>query len=163
MISIIPFGQQFQDQLVSLILNIQQLEFSIPITEKEQPDLFMIDEFYRKSGGEFWVAVSEGEVVGSIALIKIGNNAGVIRKMFVQKEFRGKEWGTAQLLFDSMILHCQEKDIHAVYLGTIDRLQAAIRFYEKNGFSIVDKSTLPADFPIMPVDNVFCKLSISQD
>ncbi|MEO6282448.1 MAG: GNAT family N-acetyltransferase [Dyadobacter sp.] len=162
MISIIPFEQQFQDQLVSLILNIQQLEFNVPITAEDQPDLFIIDDFYRKDGGEFWVAVSEGKVVGSIAVIKIGNNAGVIRKMFVRKEFRGKEWGIAQRLFDSLILYCHANAIDAVYLGTIDRLQAAIRFYEKNGFSTIEKRALPTDFPIMSVDNVFCKLSIQQ-
>ena len=160
MIEIRPFTDSFQDQLVKLILDIQQLEFNVPITAADQPDLFMIDDFYRKNGGEFWIAVSDEKVVGSIALIKIGNRSGVIRKMFVAKEFRGKDFGIAQNLFETLILYCKEREVDSLYLGTINRLEAALRFYERNGFEIISKESLPSDFPIMPVDNVFCKLTI---
>ena len=160
MIEIRPFTDSFQDQLVKLILDIQQLEFNVPITAADQPDLFIIDDFYRKNGGEFWVAVSDEKVVGSIALIKIGNRCGVIRKMFVAKEFRGKDFGIAQKLFETLITYCKEHDIDSLYLGTINRLEAALRFYERNGFETISKESLPSDFPIMPVDNVFCKLTI---
>ncbi|GGB82941.1 GNAT family N-acetyltransferase [Dyadobacter sediminis] len=160
MIQIIPFHKDFQNQIVDLILNIQQIEFQIPITAGEQPDLFIVDEFYRKNGGQFWLAIHKGQVVGSIALIRIGNHAGVIRKMFVQKEFRGKEFRIAQLLFDTLEDYCVTSGIRTLYLGTIDRLSAAIRFYEKNGFEKISKEALPEDFPLMPVDNVFCRLNI---
>jgi len=160
MIQIKPFHEDFQNQIVDLILNIQQLEFQIPITVEEQPDLFTVDEFYRKNGGEFWLATYQDKVVGSIALIRIGNHAGVIRKMFVQKEFRGKEFRTAQLLFDTLEDYCTASEIRTLYLGTIDKLSAAIRFYEKNGFEKISKEELPVDFPMMPVDNVFCRLEI---
>jgi hypothetical protein len=42
-----------------------------------------------------------------------------------------------------------------LYLGTIERLQAAIRFYERNGFTYLPKQDLPASFPIMAVDTHF--------
>jgi putative acetyltransferase len=162
MIQVIPFHKNYQNQIVDLILNIQQVEFQIPITAEEQPDLFIIDEFYRKNGGEFWLATDQDKVVGSIALIRIGNHAGVIRKMFVQKEFRGKEFRTAQLLFDTLEDYCTAFDIRTLYLGTIDKLSAAIRFYEKNGFEKISKEALPEDFPLMPVDNVFYRLKSFQ-
>lgn len=162
MIDIIPFHKAFQDQIVDLILPIQQVEFQIPITVEEQPDLFIIDEFYRKNGGEFWLATFDGKVVGSIALIRIGNHAGVIRKMFVRKEFRGKQFFIAQRLFDTLEAYCTASDIRTLYLGTIDKLSAAIRFYEKNGFEKIGKEELPGDFPLMPVDNVFCRLEIKR-
>jgi putative acetyltransferase len=162
MIKIIPFQEEYQDQTVKLILDIQQLEFKVPVTAADQPDLFKINDFYRKNGGEFWLAVSENEVVGSIALIRIGNQSGVIRKMFVSKDFRGKESGIAQRLFNHMLAYCAERDIATLYLGTVSQLQAALRFYERNGFERISKDTLPADFPIMQVDNVFCKLEIDK-
>ena len=162
MIEIIPFRKEFQDQLVKLILDIQQLEFNVPITAADQPDLFIIDDFYRKNGGEFWLAVSENKVVGSIALLRIGNQSGVIRKMFVSKDFRGKESGIAQRLFDHMLGYCAQNDVTTLYLGTVSQLAAALRFYERNGFVTVLKESLPPDFPIMQVDNVFCKLTIEK-
>lgn len=160
MVEIIPFQIKYQDQLVKLILDIQQLEFNVPITVADQPDLFIVDDFYRRNGGEFWLAVSEGIVIGSIALIRIGNQAGVIRKMFIAKGHRGKESGLGQRLFDHMLNYCRENGITTLYLGTRSQLQAALRFYEKNGFVTVNKTSLPSDFPLMQVDNVFCKLVI---
>jgi len=44
----------------------------------------------------------------------------------------------------------------------VSQLTAALRFYERNGFVTVSKESLPADFPIMQVDNVFCKLTIEK-
>lgn len=42
-----------------------------------------------------------------------------------------------------------------MWLGTTERFLAAHRFYEKNGFVLVDRSALPASFPLMAVDSRF--------
>lgn len=92
---------------------------------------------YHNTGGGFWGAKNGEELVGSIALIATGHNAGAIRKMFIKKEFRGKEKGTAQQLLEKLIDYSKEKEITDLYLGTVDMLKAAHRFYEKNGFIIM--------------------------
>ena len=155
MITIQPFENQDTEQIVKLILNIQQNEFQVPITINEQQDLLDIPNFYQQKKGNFWVAKHENEVVGTIALIDCGENIGAIRKMFVKKEFRGKEHGIAQKLLDILVESAQENQITNVYLGTLERLQAAIRFYERNGFTLIEKQNLPSVFPIMPVDTHF--------
>lgn len=154
-LSIQPFSSTQQQQVIDLVLYIQQKEFNVPITINDQKDLLDIDLFYKKENGNFWVAVDGEKVVGTIALIDIGNNLGTLRKMFVHKEYRGKEKQTSQLLLDTLIEWSNEKKIKAIYLGTIDRLIAARRFYEKNGFEEVTKSSLPLSFPVMQVDNLF--------
>lgn len=159
-ISIQEVGNEQSAPLVDLILSIQQFEFGIPITLEDQPDLLDIENFYRLPGGNFWAAFYEGKLVGSIALIKISESEGVIRKMFVNKEFRGKEYGLAQLLMNRLVEYCASVGITDIYLGTVDVLKAAIRFYERNGFEFLDKSELPATFPLMRNDNVFCHLSL---
>jgi ribosomal protein S18 acetylase RimI-like enzyme len=80
--------------------------------------------------------------------------------MFVKKEFRGKEHGIAQKLLDILVESAQENQITNVYLGTLERLQAAIRFYERNGFTLIEKQNLPSVFPIMPVDTHFFEKEI---
>lgn len=40
-------------------------------------------------------------------------------------------------------------------LGTLGQMKAAHRFYERNGFTALDASELPADFPRMKVDDRF--------
>ncbi|MDZ7898719.1 MAG: GNAT family N-acetyltransferase [Arcicella sp.] len=162
MITIQPFENQDTGQIVELILNIQQNEFQVPITINEQPDLLDISNFYQRGKGNFWVAKSEENVVGTIALIDCGENVGTIRKMFVKKEFRGKEFGIAQRLFDTLQEAAKQAEMTHVYLGTLERLQAAIRFYERNGFTLIEKQNLPKVFPIMAVDTHFFEKKIGR-
>ncbi|KFF19758.1 GNAT family N-acetyltransferase [Chryseobacterium sp. JM1] len=152
----------YSDQLIDMILNIQQKEFNVPITIEDQPDLKQIESFYTEAGGNFWGAFIDGELVGSIALVKFDERAGAVRKMFVKKEFRGKELNIAQELLKVLISFCRESGIDAIYLGTVNILKAAIRFYERNHFVQVEKENLPTRFPLMSADNVFYSLIINQ-
>ncbi|MCJ7936022.1 MAG: GNAT family N-acetyltransferase [Chryseobacterium sp.] len=149
------------EQAIDLILNIQQKEFNIPITISDQPDLLQIEGFYKKTGGNFWGAFIEGELVGSIALVKFYERAGAIRKMFVKKEFRGKEFNIAQILLDVLVTFCRENGIDDLYLGTVTVLKAAQRFYERNHFTKIEKEKLPASFPLMSADDIFYRLNLN--
>jgi GNAT superfamily N-acetyltransferase len=161
MIQIAHYSEEHQRSIIELILGIQQNEFNIPITLADQPDLLTIPSFYCQNKGAFWVALNEGQVVGTIALIDIGDQMGAIRKMFVHQDFRGKELGIATLLLNAMLEHCRQHGLTAIYLGTLPRLQAAMRFYEKNGFVQLPKSTLPPQFPAMTLDTVFYEYKIA--
>ncbi|WP_131538423.1 GNAT family N-acetyltransferase [Pedobacter nototheniae] len=153
---------QFCEEIIGLILPIQQIEFKVDIDLSAQPDLLDIESNYDGTGGAFWGAKIDGELVGTIALIAIPEyKTGVIRKMFVKKDFRGKELGIAQKLFTTLIDYCHRNDFNEIYLGTKDVLQAACRFYERNGFVKIPMESLPVYFPRMEVDNVFYKLSLN--
>ncbi|MEJ5048695.1 GNAT family N-acetyltransferase [Chryseobacterium culicis] len=153
-------GNSYSEQAIDLILTIQQKEFNIPITIQDQPDLLQIESFYKEAGGNFWGAFVDGELVGSIALVKFDEKAGAIRKMFVKKEFRGKELNIAQELLDVLISFCRKNGINDLYLGTITVLKAAQRFYERNDFGKIGKSDLPVKFPLMSADDIFYHLNI---
>lgn len=157
---IIPIENKYADAVVDLVLSIQQKEFNVPITLEDQPDLLNITSFYYASGGGFWGAFINDELVGTIALVKFSATEAAIRKMFVKKEFRGKEFSIAQKLLETLIDYCKENQIDDLYLGTITILEAALRFYERNDFVRIAKESLPATFPIMSADNVFCHLQL---
>lgn len=159
-VTIIPIRNEFADAAIDLILNIQQKEFNVAITLEDQPDLLEINNFYYQSGGCFFGAFIDNKLVGTIALVKFSNDAGAIRKMFVKKEFRGKELKIAQSLLDTLISYSKENNINHLYLGTISILEAALRFYERNNFTRIDKDSLPKTFPLMSADNVFCHLTL---
>ncbi len=148
------------DQIASLVLPIQQIEFNVPVTIEGQPDLLDIETNYHKPGGGFWVADNGQLLVGTIGLIHIGQNTGIVRKMFVRKEFRGKETGIAQNLLDTLIHHSRAAGIIDLYLGSVDRMKAAHRFYERNGFMQITKGDMPSHFPLMPADNIFYHLHL---
>lgn len=161
-ISIKEYYSEYLDQVVELILDIQQNEYNIPITKEDQPDLFNIEQYYQSGNGNFWVALFENHVVGTISLLDIENNQVALRKMFVKKEFRGKEYKTAKLLLDNAISWSQRQSINEIYLGTTPQFLAAHRFYEKNGFKEVKMDELPEKFPILAVDKKFYKYIVAK-
>jgi len=160
MLEIKLVNDTYSKEIIDLVLNIQQKEFNVPITIEDQPDLMQIEDFYFANGGSFWGAFISGELVGTIALVKFDKKAAAIRKMFVKKEFRGKEYGIAQKLLETLIAYCQKNGIEEVYLGTVSILKAALRFYERNHFEVIEKELLPSKFPLMNADNVFCFLNL---
>ncbi|REC42677.1 GNAT family N-acetyltransferase [Chryseobacterium pennipullorum] len=154
-----PIGNSYSEQAIDLILTIQQKEFNVPLTIHDQPDLLEIESFYTEAGGNFWGAFIEGELVGTIALLKFDKREGAIRKMFVKKDFRGIELNIAQELLEILLSFCRENGIDNVYLGTITILKAAQRFYERNNFEKIEKEKLPAQFPLMGSDDIFYHLN----
>lgn len=141
--------------VVEIITTIQQSEYGLPITYKEQPDLANIPEFY----DEFLVATVCGKPVGTIGL-KIIDDFAIIRKMFVVKEFRGAAHGgiAKQLLSAIEEAALAKQKIAIIYLGTTELFKAAHSFYEKNSYVEIHMADLPKSFPVMKVDKKFyCK------
>ena len=143
------------EQVVSLILPIQQEEFGVAITLEDQPDLQNIETFYQKGLGNFFVALHDNKIIGTIALLDIGTNQGAMRKFFVHPNFRGSDKGTSSLLLTYLFEWCKEQHLSDLYLGTTLQFIAAQKFYLKNGFSEISTSELPPNFPIMAVDKKF--------
>jgi len=148
-----------EDAVVGVILPIQREEFGLAITAADQPDLVAIPAWYQTGAGQFWLAELDGEAVGTIALKDIGGGVVALRKMFVKPNARGPI-GAAQALLDTALAHARHHGVQAVWLGTTDRFQAAHRFYEKNGFAVVEAQDLPAAFPRMAVDTRFYRLTL---
>ena len=155
MIEIAPFTPACAQGVVDVILPIQQIEFDIPISLEAQPDLQDIPGFYQKGVGNFWVALEAGTVVGTVALVDIGNRQVALRKMFVSAAYRGPEHGVAVRLLDTLLRWCSERGVNTIFLGTTAKFLAAHRFYEKNAFAEIERSQLPASFPVMAVDTKF--------
>ncbi len=148
------------EQIKELILSIQVDEFCIPITLEQQPDLSDIQKFYQTGKGNFWTAVSDGRVVGTIALLDMPGSQLALRKMFVAPEFRGAALGTASMLLDTALNWSRKMGIRKIFLGTTSKYKAAHRFYEKNGFTAIQKHELPQSFPLVEVDDVFYMLNL---
>ncbi len=159
---IAPFESEFQDQVIDLIVGIQRGEFGVAITADDQPDLLEIPTYYQVSCGNFWVAVADGRVVGTVSLLDIGNGQTALRKMFVHPDYRGSERGTATLLLSTLLQWANRHRVREVFLGTTPKFLAAHRFYEKSGFSEIAKTDLPEAFPIMEVDTKFYRLRLQE-
>ena len=154
-IKIKTYSDIYKHQVASLIVDIQNREFGIPISLEQQTDLKDIPGFYQIANGNFWIAFEDENIIGTIALLDIGNHQCALRKMFVHSKYRGKEFGAGQKLLNTLLAWATLKKFKAIYLGTTEKFVAAHRFYEKNGFKPIEKKLLPEKFPIMAVDVKF--------
>lgn len=143
-VCIAPYSTEHCDAVGQLITSIQQGEFGIAITYADQPDLKKIESVYQRDNGNFWVALDSDTVVGTIALIDVGDSVGVLRKMFVHQDYRGMPYKVGQALLDTLITWANEKKFKKIFLGTIDKLAAAQKFYVKNNFNVIADEQLPA-------------------
>lgn len=155
-----PCTRDDEDQVIEMILWSQNVEFGLSIPIAEQPDLRDIARHYRKGAGNFWVALDGSRVIGSIGLIDLGQGLAALRKMFVRPEYRGSADGVAAALLGVLLTWGGEKGIGTIFLGTVDILRAAQRFYEKNGFVAVPREALPANFLSLGVDTKFYRYDL---
>ena len=155
MIRIVPFAAQHTEGVGTLIVSIQRDEFGFPITLEEQPDLQVIPAYYQRGAGNFWVALADEKVIGTVALLDIGNQQGALRKMFVHADYRGREHGVSARLVETLFEWARGHDVKEVFLGTTEKFRAAHRFYERNGFQLIASEDLPLAFPKMAVDTRF--------
>lgn len=161
-ITIETYTDIHKKEVADLILHIQNVEFNIPITLALQPDLNEIPEFYQTNSGNFWIAKINGKIIGTISLLDIGARQCALRKMFVDKNYRGKGFGVGQTLLNTLIDWAGHKGFEEIFLGTTEKFIAAQRFYEKNGFKQIAKQALPANFPVMEVDIKFYRFSVGR-
>lgn len=104
---------------------------------------------------KYWVAINNGKVVGTIGLLVIEKKFGVLKKMMLKKEFRGKELGIANSLLQTAIKWTIENKVPKLYLGTMTQFKAAQSFYKKNRFKQISENELPHNFLNNPLDKVF--------
>jgi N-acetylglutamate synthase-like GNAT family acetyltransferase len=154
------YTEKYKPDVAALILSIQNDEFGIPITLEMQPDLNEISRFYQVNKGNFWIARVDDRVIGTIALLDIGNNKAALRKMFVSGNYRGNKYGIGQALLNNLLQWARLKMISEIFLGTTEKFIRAQRFYEKNDFAEIQKQQLPKEFPVMEVDVKFYRYSL---
>jgi GNAT superfamily N-acetyltransferase len=159
-IHLMPFEAQHAAAVAELIVSIQREEFGFDIDLERQPDLSAIPAYYQQGNGNFWVALNQDQVVGTVALKDIGHHGVALRKMFVANGYRGATRSVAVKLLHAALDWAKQRAIRDIFLGTTEKFHAAHRFYEKHGFSQIDKTALPATFPFMPVDTRFYWLKL---
>ena len=63
--------------MISLILYLQNYGNQVDLSLKEQPDMNDIEDYYMVTGGNFWLVVTDDDiVVGSIGLL-VKDHVGV--------------------------------------------------------------------------------------
>lgn len=153
MIKIIPYKNAHQNE-IDVMMNEIAMEFDEQIFSTRTNETFVFPHKY-------WVAIHNSELIGTIGVLVLENNIGVLKNMMLKKEFRGKEFGVSKTLLETSSKWCKKNRISKLYLGTMRQFKAAQSFYKKNGFIEIPKSELPTDFFNNPLDTVFFRLDLN--
>lgn len=93
----------------------------------DHPKSFIIDH-----GGEVFFARIGDAVVGTVAMIRLGDDSFELAKMAVAPAFQGK--GISNLLMQACIDHAAKEGASKIILESNTRQAAAISLYRKFGF-----------------------------
>jgi ribosomal protein S18 acetylase RimI-like enzyme len=88
--------------------------------------------YFLGSGGQIFVALHDGSVVGTCAIIPHGVDEFELAKLTVSPEFRGQ--GIARRLVERCLAYARERGADRVSLVSNSQLRAALRLYESFGF-----------------------------
>lgn len=79
-----------------------------------------------------WLAESDGQIVGSIAIVRHSKHTAQLRWFFVHPSYRGR--GIGKQLLSEALRFCREKKYRAVSLWTTSELETARHLYIGAGF-----------------------------
>ena len=115
-----------------------------PDPESTDMDLSDIEKNYLENGGTFDVLIdtSSQKIIGTVGLWPIDEESVELRKMYLNKMYRG--FGLGRLLIDHAIDTVRKQKYKRIVLETASVLKEAIALYTRYGFKTCKPSHLAA-------------------
>ena len=132
-VTIVSFDEEYSS--IFYELNKLWIEESWLLEESDKFDLLNPKESIIDKGGEIFFALIDGNVVGTVAMIRSTNRIYELAKMTVEINYRGN--GIANKLMDQCLDYAINNNAQQIYLITNDTLVIARNLYDKYGFKEV--------------------------
>jgi N-acetylglutamate synthase-like GNAT family acetyltransferase len=155
------FRKADTEKVIALVLGIQNDECRLNLSISDQQDLTDIDAHYRVRTGFFLVAETPtGAIVGTIGLMRLRDDLGVMKKFFVAAPYRGKDRGVAMALDERFLASAKSKGITQIVLDTPSAAVRSHSFYQAVGFVQIDRSELQISYDFPERDTLFFRLVV---
>jgi ribosomal protein S18 acetylase RimI-like enzyme len=129
-VEIIPFRAEHSSRFAEL--NREWLTKYDLMERSDEEQLADPQAHFLADGGQIFVALNAGEVIGTCAAVPHGVDAFEIAKLAVAAEFRGQ--AIARRLVARCIAYVREQNVRRIVLVSNSQLQAALGLYESLGF-----------------------------
>lgn len=136
MYKIKKFENRYNEEVNNFIISVFVDEFGFEECRKELEEQDNYE--YIQNGGGLWIALDdEDNIIGTIGLKKHNDNDAELKKLYVRKDYRGK--GVSKELYNIMLEESKKDNFNRIFLGTYDKLETAINFYLKRGFTQMEE------------------------
>jgi GNAT superfamily N-acetyltransferase len=129
-VEIIEFEKAYASDFARL--NFEWLEKYFYVEDYDKKVLGNPQKYILEEGGFILFAKYDGNIVGTVALIRREDRVFELSKMAVTEEYQGLKIG--QKLMYASIHFSAQKGIKRLYLESNTKLEAALRLYRKVGF-----------------------------
>jgi len=126
-----------QQKVKRFVLSVLVDEFGFPRKPEWDYDLEDPIKYYQEQGGNFYILENNKKLIGTIAIKNKGNKIAELKRMYVDKKFRGK--GLGRKLFDKAIKFSVQNKFEKVILDTWNKFDTAKKIYKKNGFKVIGR------------------------
>lgn len=104
------------------------------------------------------MALSGGRVVGTLGLMLREDGCAVMKKFFVDREYRSQRVGLA--LYKRLLSHAEKTGVRHILLDTPSVAHASHRFYETAGFRRITPAELPIPYTYPDQDSLLYLLDL---
>ncbi|MEK7725116.1 MAG: GNAT family N-acetyltransferase, partial [Acidobacteriota bacterium] len=129
-VEIIEFSQEYATEFARLNYEWIQELFKIETHDREMLD--NPTEYIINAGGQIFFAQIDNEIVGTVALLKEGDESFELAKMAVSSNYRGLKIG--EKLMSACLDYSKKVGKKRVFLLSNTKLVPAITLYKKFGF-----------------------------
>lgn len=130
-----------EDATAFRTLNEEWITKHFALEAKDRETLGDPENTILRKGGQIFMVHAEGEAVGCVALIPMGEGVYELSKMTVSPRLRGQGIGRALLKY--AIEQARAIGARSLFLGSNSKLPAAVHLYESMGFQHVPVERLP--------------------
>jgi len=146
MISIRPIESGDLDKVRELIDGIMHGEFRKESSLYRYQDLDDPLKHYSGKREIFLIAEKNGRIIGTVAIKEDGTDVALLRRIFVDSEYRGKGFGEA--LLKKAMEFCFDHNYKNVSFRGTDKMQTALKLCLRNGFKEEDIAEID-DFKLL--------------
>lgn len=134
---IIEFDNKYREQTINLLVDVAVIEYGFSAWKDEL--LAFKNEFFKDNGGNCWIALEDGRVVGTISLRKMTDSRAEVKNLYILKEKRGTST-VGQDLLNTLFDFAKQTGYSKLQLDARKEFERSIRFYERNGFYLIEST-----------------------